>query len=146
MTPTPTTSPTDDEGLSAGEIAGIVIGSVIGALLLIIILVIIIYCICKRFRGTGRYAFVEKGIPPKVQDDDFTVQNVYYEPRPPSPDEGSVHSMKLKFAQESESSGGEDDDNDAEGSDEGQKEKKRVSQAAGGLEKEMLEMSEETHL
>ena len=53
--------------------------------------------------------------------------------------------MKLKFAQESESSE-DDDDNDDEGPDKGQKEKKRVSQAAGGLEKEMLEMSEETHL
>ena len=58
---------------------------------------------------------------------------------------GSVHSMKLDIAQEFESSE-DDDDNDDEGPDKGQKEKKRVSQAAGGLEKEMLEMSEETHL
>ena len=47
-----------------------------------------IYCayFSKRFKGTGRYAFVEKGIPATVQDDDFTVQNVYYEPTPPSPE------------------------------------------------------------
>lgn len=56
---------------------------------------------------------------------------------------GSVHSMKLKFVQESESSDDED------GGDEGKKVKKRGSRAGsldGRLEKEMIEMSEETHL
>ena len=53
--------------------------------------IIMIYCayFSKKFKGTGRYAFVEKGIPATVQDDDdddFTVQNVYYEPTPPSPE------------------------------------------------------------
>ena len=57
--------------------------------------------------------------------------------------------MKLKFAQESESSGDDDDDNDDEGPGKEQKAEKRVSQPGGlegRLEKEMLEMSEETHL
>lgn len=51
--------------------------------------------------------------------------------------------MKLKFVQESESSDDED------GGDEGKKVKKRGSRAGsldGRLEKEMIEMSEETHL
>ena len=39
--------------------------------------------VCSK---SGRYAFVEKGIK---NDDDFTVENVYYEPRAPSP-EGNI--------------------------------------------------------
>ena len=51
----------------------------------------------KRCRGTGRYAFVEKGIPPTVQDDDFAVQNVYYEPTPPSPEGMRFESIGMRF-------------------------------------------------
>lgn len=45
-----------------------------------------IYIRSRKLKGTGRYAFVEKGMTVAVKDDDFTVQNVYYEPSPPSPE------------------------------------------------------------
>uniref|UniRef100_A0A1X7T8S1 Uncharacterized protein n=1 Tax=Amphimedon queenslandica TaxID=400682 RepID=A0A1X7T8S1_AMPQE len=93
VTPTASVTPTDD-GLSAGQIAGITIGVVIGAFLIIIIITSVGCLVCYRKKSNK--------VLKKNDDDDFTVENLYYEHTARNP-EGSVQSIKLKFAQDSDS-------------------------------------------
>ncbi|XP_019849625.1 PREDICTED: uncharacterized protein LOC109580654 [Amphimedon queenslandica] len=94
VTPTASATPTDD-GLSAGQIAGITIGVLIGTLLIVIIVISVACLICYRKKSNK--------VLKKNDDDDFTVENLYYDKHTPPNPEGSVHSIKLKFAQDSDS-------------------------------------------
>uniref|UniRef100_A0A1X7VD60 EGF-like domain-containing protein n=1 Tax=Amphimedon queenslandica TaxID=400682 RepID=A0A1X7VD60_AMPQE len=89
VTPTTSATPTDD-GLSAGQIAGITIGVLIGTLLTIVIIISVACFIYYRKKSNK--------VLMKKNDDEFAVENLYYEPTP-NP-EGLVNSMKLKFAQD----------------------------------------------
>ncbi|XP_019849594.1 PREDICTED: IgGFc-binding protein-like [Amphimedon queenslandica] len=102
VTPTASATPTDD-GLSAGQIAGITIGVVIGTLLMIMIIISVACLICYRKRSNK--------VINRENNSDFTVENQYQETIPPTP-AGSVRSIKLKLAQDFDSS--DEDESESE--------------------------------